>query len=85
MPIDSKSRETLILRNSESMDEKLKRILNEKREQYEEMIRLKSELDEEKIRLRRLKEQRPNSMDLHNQNMNDVGDLEQQSDLDLFN
>jgi hypothetical protein len=67
------------------MDEKLKRILNEKREQYEEMIRLKSELDEEKIRLRRLKEQRPNSMDLHNQNMNDVGDLEQQSDLDLFN
>jgi len=63
------------------MDEKLKRILNEKREQYEEMIRLKSELDEEKIRLRRLKEQRPNSMDLHNQNMNDVGDLEQQSDL----
>ncbi len=85
MPIDLKSRETLILRNSESMDEKLKRILNEKREQYEEMIRLKSELDEEKIRLRRLKEQRPNSMDLHNQNMNDVGDLEQQSDLDLFN
>jgi len=67
------------------MDDKLKRILNEKREQYEEMIRLKSELDEEKIRLRRLKEQRPNSMDLHNQNMNDVCDLEQQSDLDLFN
>ncbi|CAF1081650.1 unnamed protein product [Adineta steineri] len=83
-PTESNSRETLILLNSfanGSIDEKFKRILNEKHEQYDELLKLKSELDEEKTRLRILTESRSDSLELHNQNMNDECDSEQQKQL----
>ncbi|CAF1275464.1 unnamed protein product [Adineta steineri] len=83
-PTESNSRETLILLNSfanGSIDEKFKRILNEKHEQYDELLKLKSELDEEKTRLRVLTESRSDSLELHNQNMNDECDSEQQKQL----
>jgi hypothetical protein len=62
-----------------SIDEKLKRILTEKREQFEQIVKLKSELDNEKNRLKTLEKQIPNSIDLHSYNINNHCDLEQQS------
>jgi DNA repair exonuclease SbcCD ATPase subunit len=62
LPTGLVSQETLTLLNSlgkGSIDEKLKRILNEKREQFEQIVKLKSELDEEKNRLRTLEKQIP--------------------------
>ncbi|CAF2508626.1 unnamed protein product [Rotaria sp. Silwood2] len=77
------SQETLALLNSlgkGSIDEKLKRILNEKREQFEQIVKLKSELDEEKTRLRTLEKQIPKFNDT-NQNVNSQTDSEQQKQL----
>lgn len=74
------SQETLSLLNSlgkGSIDEKLKRILNEKREQFEQIVKLKSELDEEKTRLRTLEKQVPKLNDSH-QNVNGPVDSDQQ-------
>ncbi|CAF3823618.1 unnamed protein product [Adineta steineri] len=72
LPTGLVSQETLNLLNSlgkGSIDEKLKRILNEKREQFEHIVKLKSELDEEKTRLRTLERQLPKLSDSqHNQN-----------------
>ena len=62
LPTGLVSQETLTLLNSlgkGSIDEKLKRILNEKRDQFEQILKLKSELDEEKNRLRTLEKQIP--------------------------
>jgi chromosome segregation ATPase len=76
------SQETLTLLNSlgkGSIDEKLKRILNEKREQFEQIVKLKSELDEEKTRLRTLEKQIPKFND--SQNVNGSIDSEQQKQL----
>ncbi|UJR23909.1 hypothetical protein I4U23_026881 [Adineta vaga] len=81
LPTEIKSRKTLLLLNSfanGSIDQKLERILNEKRDEYDELIRLRSELDEEKIRLKRFNEFRIDSNELHNQN---VCDSEQQKQL----
>lgn len=80
LPTGIVSEETLSLLNSlgkGSIDEKLKRILNEKREQYEQIVKLKSELDEERTRLRSLEKQIPKSNDLH-QNVNGSVDSDQQ-------
>jgi hypothetical protein len=60
---------------NESINEKLKRILNEKHQQFEEILKLKSDLDEEKNRSKISKEQISNSIDLHNESC----DFEQQS------
>ena len=62
LPTGLVSQETLTLLNSlgkGSIDDKLKRILNEKREQFEQIVKLKSELDEEKNRLRTFEKQIP--------------------------
>ncbi|CAF4436658.1 unnamed protein product, partial [Rotaria sp. Silwood2] len=84
LPIDIKYQEIFLLSNSlanRSINEKLKRILNEKYEQVEQIIKLKLELDEAKNLLRILKEQTPNSIDLHHQNINNICDCEQQKQL----
>ncbi|CAF0809428.1 unnamed protein product [Rotaria sordida] len=84
LPIDFKCRETFLLSNSllnKSINENLKRILNEKYEQFEQIIKLKLELDEAKNRLKILKESIPNSIDLHHQNINNVCDCDQQKQL----
>jgi hypothetical protein len=60
---------------NESINEKLKRILNEKHQQFEEILKLKSDLDEEKNRSKISKEQISNSIDLQNESC----DFEQQS------
>jgi hypothetical protein len=60
---------------NESINEKLKRILNEKYQQFEEIIKLKSDLEDEKNRSKIFKEQIPDSIDLHNE----IYDFEQQS------
>lgn len=83
LPTGLVSQETLNLLNSlgkGSIDEKLKRILNEKREQFEQIVKLKSELDEEKTRLRTLEKQIPKFNDSH-QNLNGSLDSEQQKQL----
>lgn len=83
LPTGIVSQETLTLLNSlgkGSIDEKLKRILNEKREQYEQIVKLKSELDEERNRLRTLEKQIPKLNDSH-QNLNGSTDSEQQKQL----
>ncbi|CAF1205039.1 unnamed protein product [Rotaria sordida] len=83
LPTGIVSQETLTLLNSlgkGSIDEKLKRILNEKREQFEQIVKLKSELDEEKNRLRTLEKQIPRFND-PNQNINGSTDSEQQKQL----
>ncbi|CAF3472560.1 unnamed protein product [Rotaria sp. Silwood1] len=83
LPTGIVSQETLGLLNSlgkGSIDEKLKRILNEKREQFEQIVKLKSELDEEKTRLRTLEKQIPKFND-SNQNINVTIDSEQQKQL----
>jgi DNA repair exonuclease SbcCD ATPase subunit len=82
LPTGLVSQETLTLLNSlgkGSIDDKLKRILNEKREQIEQIIKLKSELDEEKTRLRTLEKQIPKFNDT--QNINNSIDSEQQKQL----
>jgi chromosome segregation ATPase len=82
LPTGLVSQETLTLLNSlgkGSIDEKLKRILNEKREQFEQIVKLKSELDEEKTRLRTLEKQIPKFND--SQNVNGSIDSEQQKQL----
>jgi chromosome segregation ATPase len=79
LPTGLVSQETLILLNSlgkGSIDDKLKRILNEKREQFEQIVKLKSELDEEKNRLRTLEKQIPKLNESH-QNLNASNDAEQ--------
>lgn len=79
LPTGLVSQETLALLNSlgkGSIDEKLKRILNEKREQFEQIVKLKSELDEEKSRLRTLERQIPKINE--SQNLNGATDSEQQ-------
>lgn len=79
LPTGLVSQETLALLNSlgkGSIDEKLKRILNEKREQFEQIVKLKSELEEEKTRLRTLEKQIPKIHD--SQNTNGALDSEQQ-------
>ena len=79
LPTGLVSQETLALLNSlgkGTIDEKLKRILNEKREQFEHIVKLKSELDEEKTRLRTLEKQIPKIND--SQNTNGAIDSEQQ-------
>lgn len=79
LPTGLVSQETLSLLNSlgkGSIDEKLKRILNEKREQFEQIVKLKSELEEEKNRLRTLEKQIPKFNDA--QNINGAIDAEQQ-------
>ncbi len=60
---------------NESINEKLKRILDEKHQQFEEILKLKSDLDEEKNRSKISKEQISNSIDLQNESC----DFEQQS------
>ena len=83
LPAGLVSQETLTLINSlgnGSIDEKFKRILNEKREQLEEIVKLKFELDEERTRYRSLKEQMPKLND-SNQNVNGSIDFEQQKQL----
>jgi chromosome segregation ATPase len=82
LPTGLVSQETLILLNSlgkGSIDEKLKRILNEKREQFEQIVKLKSELDEEKNRLRTLERQIPKFNE--SPNVNSSIDSEQQKQL----
>jgi uncharacterized protein (DUF342 family) len=83
LPTGLVSQETLTLLNSlgkGSIDEKLKRILNEKREQFEQIVKLKSELEEEKSRLRTLERQLPKFHDVQ-QNQNSSTDSEQQKQL----
>ena len=83
LPLGLVSQETLTLLNSlgkGSIDNKLKRILNEKREQFEQIVKLKSELEEEKNRLRALEKQIPKLNDSH-QNSNNAIDSEQQKQL----
>ena len=83
LPTGLVSQETLTLLNSlgkGSIDEKLKRILNEKREQFEQIVKLKSELDEEKNRLRTVEKQIP-KLNVTNQNVNGTMDSEQQKQL----
>jgi predicted nuclease with TOPRIM domain len=82
LPTGLVSQETLTLLNSlgkGSIDEKLKRILNEKREQFEQIVKLKSELDEEKNRLKTLEKQMPKFNET--QNTNNANDSEQQKQL----
>lgn len=82
LPTGLVSQETLNLLNSlgkGSIDEKLKRILNEKREQFEQIVKLKSELDEEKTRLHTLQKQIPKFNEP--QNTNGSIDSEQQKQL----
>ena len=79
LPTGLVSQETLALLNSlgkGSIDEKLKRILNEKREQFEQIVKLKSELEEEKTRLRTFEKQIPKINDT--QTINGATDSEQQ-------
>lgn len=52
----------------QSIDEKLKRILNEKFELIEELNKLKADFDEQKARYQFLKEQTPHETDFHQQN-----------------
>jgi hypothetical protein len=83
LPTGLVSQETLTLLNSlgkGTIDEKLKRILNEKREQFEQIVKLKSELDEEKNRLRTVEKQIP-KLNVTNQNVNGTMDSEQQKQL----
>ncbi|CAM2701894.1 unnamed protein product [Rotaria socialis] len=83
LPTGIVSHETLTLLNSlgkGSIDEKLKRILNEKREQFEQIVKLKSELDEEKNRLRTLEKQLPKLNDSH-QSVSGATDYEQPKQL----
>jgi chromosome segregation ATPase len=82
LPTGLVSQETLALLNSlgkGSIDEKLKRILNEKREQFDQIVKLKSELDEERNRLRTLEKQIPKFHEP--QNVNNSIDSEQQKQL----
>jgi hypothetical protein len=60
---------------NEPINEKLKRILNEKHQQFKEILKLKSDLEEEKNRSKTFKAQIPDSIDLHNE----IYDFEQQS------
>ncbi len=54
--------------------------MNDKYQQYQQIIKLKTDLDEEKNRFTIFKEQIPNSIDLHHQNLNNNNcDSEQQS------
>ncbi|CAF2190230.1 unnamed protein product [Rotaria magnacalcarata] len=83
LPTGIVSHETLTLLNSlgkGSIDEKLKRILNEKREHFEQIVKLKSELDEEKNRLRTLEKQLPKLNDSH-QSVSGTTDSEQPKQL----
>jgi chromosome segregation ATPase len=83
LPTGLVSQETLTLLNSlgkGSIDDKLKRILNEKREQFEQIVKLKSELDEEKNRLRTLEKQIP-KFNESQQNLNNTIESEQQKTL----
>lgn len=54
----------------QTIDEKLKRILNEKFEFIEEINKLKIDLDEQKTRYQILKEQTPHANDFYQQNEN---------------
>jgi chromosome segregation ATPase len=83
LPTGLVSQETLTLLNSlgkGSIYDKLKRILNEKREQFEQIVKLKSELDEEKNRLRTLEKQIP-KFNESQQNLNNTIESEQQKTL----
>ncbi|CAF0904324.1 unnamed protein product [Adineta ricciae] len=80
LPTEIKSRKTLLLLNSfanGSIDQKLERILHEKCEEYEELMKLRSELDEEKTRSKKVNEFRINL----NESPNDTCDSEQQKQL----
>ncbi|CAM4772210.1 unnamed protein product [Rotaria magnacalcarata] len=66
---------------NQPIDEKVKRILMEKREQVEQINKLKLELDEARNQLEILKQKIPNSIDLHDENMSNVYDCEQQKQL----
>ncbi|CAF3469289.1 unnamed protein product [Rotaria sp. Silwood1] len=84
LSIDLKCQESFLLSNSftnRSINEKLKKILSEKHQQIEQINRLKLELDETNHHLRILKQHIPNSIDLHNQNINNACDCEQQKQL----
>ena len=62
----------------------MKRILDEKQQQLEQIAKLKSEFDEEKKRSKLLEKQKPNAVDLPNQNINDLCNFEQQSNYEIF-
>ena len=79
LPMGLVSPETSSLLNSlgkGSIDEKFQRILNERREQAEQIQKLKSELDEERTRLRQLEKPTSKANDSHSNN-NGVNDSEQ--------
>ncbi|UJR24881.1 hypothetical protein I4U23_006249 [Adineta vaga] len=83
LPTGLVSQETLTLLNSlgkGSIDEKLKRILYEKREQFDQIVKLKSELEDEKDRLHTLERQLPKLHDSQH-NANSTLDSEQQKQL----
>lgn len=83
LPTGLVSQETLTLLNSlgkGSIDEKLKRILNEKREQFDQIVKLKSELDEERTRLRTFEKQLP-KFNESQQHQNTAIETEQQKQL----
>lgn len=79
LPMGLVSPETYSLLNSlgkGSIDEKFQRILNERREQNEQIQKLKSELDEERTRLRQLEKTMSKPNDSHSTS-NGVKDSEQ--------
>ena len=83
LPMGLVSQETLSLLNSlgkGSIDEKLKRILNEKREQADQIAKLKSDLQEERGRLRLAKESSDKVQESHAQS-NGIAESEQQKQL----
>ena len=83
LPTGLVCQETLGILNSlgkGSIDEKLKRILTEKREQSEQITKLKSELDEEKTRARLIERQAPKQND-STSTINGSLDAEQQKQM----
>lgn len=83
LPTGLVSQEIFSLLNSlgkGSIDEKLKRLLSEKREQFEQIVKLKSELEDERNRLRTLERQLPKLHDAHH-HANGSLDSEQQKQL----
>ena len=83
LPMGLVSQETLTLLNSlgkGSIDEKLKAILNEKREQSEMIAKFKSDLEEERNRSRTLEKQVNKPNDSHS-NLNGTNESEQRKQL----
>lgn len=79
LPMGLVSPETFSLLNSlgkGTIDEKFQRILNERREQTEQIQKLKTELDEERTRFRQLEKSQSKPNENHSTN-NGVNDSEQ--------